>query len=312
MPGYASTETTRLSELGSFLRTRRERLSPEAAGLPNGFRRRTPGLRREEVAQLAGVGLTWYTWLEQGRQIHVSPKVVCAIARALQLDPAERHHLFVLAGHRPPEGFTADGVSSEHRRVLERWDPHPAYIINRRWDVLAWNRATARIFDYSERPGSVRNGLWAMFLLPSRRTLITDWQTQAEKMVATFRADAARFLDDPAFRMLIAELESESPEFAELWQRRDVRERTLGVKRLRHPVLGELEFEHTAYEVSDQPGCKLILYTPADERTESALGGLDLDDGDTAAENGSASPRVTRLDSVAARRRERLVAVGED
>src|SRR5438105_4057854 len=106
--------TTRLGELGSFLRSRRARLSPDAAGLPNGFRRRTPGLRREEVAQLADVGLTWYTWLEQGRDIHVSPKVLCAIARALQMDPAERVHLFLLAGHQPPAGFTADGVRAEH------------------------------------------------------------------------------------------------------------------------------------------------------------------------------------------------------
>lgn len=244
-------------------------------GLPNGFRRRTPGLRREEVAQLAGVGLTWYTWLEQGRDIHVSPKVLCSIARALQMDPTERVHLFLLAGHQPPVGFTEDGVRAEHRHVLERWEPHPAYVINRRWDVLAWNHATAAIFNYSELPEGPGNAMWAMFLVPSRRTLIVDWHAAAAKMVATFRAEAAQYLDEPEFRILIAELEAESPEFAALWNRRDVSGRTFGVKRMHHPELGNLEFEHTAYEIADQPGCKLILYTPEDRRTETVLGGLD-------------------------------------
>lgn len=279
----ANGTTTRLGELGSFLRSRRARLTPEGAGLPNGFRRRTPGLRREEVAQLAGVGLTWYTWLEQGRDINVSPKVLCSIARALQMDPAERVHLFLLAGHQAPTGFTEDGVRAEHRHVLERWEPYPAYVLNRRWDVLAWNRVTATIFDYSESPGGVRNAMWAMFLVPSRRTLIVDWQAQAAKMVATFRAEAARYLDESEFRVLIAELESQSPEFAAFWQRRDVRGRTHGVKRMRHPKLGNLEFEHTAYEIADQPGCKLILYTPSDRRTETVLAALDLD---AASDNG--------------------------
>jgi transcriptional regulator with XRE-family HTH domain len=270
------TGTTRLGELGSFLRSRRARLAPDSVGLPNGFRRRTPGLRREEVAQLAGVGLTWYTWLEQGREINVSPKVLCSIARALKMDPAERGHLFLLAGHRPPAGFTEDGVRQEHRNVLDRWEPYPAYILNRRWDVLAWNPVTARLFNYSEQPGGVRNAMWAMFLLPSRRTLIADWESAAEKMVATFRGEAAQYLDEPEFLVLIAELESQSPEFAALWQKRDVRGRTHGVKSLRHAELGRLEFEHTWYEIADQPGCKLVLYTPADQRTEAVLAGLDL------------------------------------
>ncbi|HET9051797.1 MAG TPA: helix-turn-helix transcriptional regulator, partial [Candidatus Dormibacteraeota bacterium] len=264
--------------LASFLRTRRDRITPEAAGLPNGHRRRTPGLRREEVAQLAGVGLTWYTWLEQGRDINVSPTVLCAIARALRLDPAERAHLFLLAGQPPPTGFTEEGVRPEHRRVLERWEPFPAYIINRRWDVLAHNRPTALLFfDYERPPTGVRNGIWAMFRVPSRRTTVVDWLSCAEKMVATFRAEAAQHLDEPEFRSLVAELEAESPEFAELWRRHDVRGRTHGVKRLRTPRLGALEFEHTAYEISDQPGCRLVLYTPADRRTERVFESLDLD-----------------------------------
>jgi hypothetical protein len=228
------------------------------------------------VAQLAGVGITWYTWLEQGRDIHASPQVLCAIARALSLDPAERAHLFLLAGHHPTPRFLEDGVRAEHRNVLTRWEPYPAYIINRRWDVLAWNRGTNAIFGFSEMPSGIRNGLWAMFLVPSRRTLIADWDAAAARMVATFRAEAAAHLDRPEFQMLIAELQSQSPEFADLWERRDVSGRTHGVKRIRHPELGRLEFEHTAYEIADQPGCKLILYTPSDKRTESALSELDL------------------------------------
>ncbi|HEV7679480.1 MAG TPA: helix-turn-helix transcriptional regulator [Candidatus Dormibacteraeota bacterium] len=269
--------TTRLKEMGSFLQTRRARLSPDAVGLPSGVRRRTPGLRREEVAQLSGVGLTWYTWLEQGRDIHASSAVLCQIARALRLDPAERIHLLQLAGHQAPAGFADDGVRDEERRVLARWEPYPAYIINRRWDVLAWNRATNLLFSYDEIPEGRRNGLWSMFLVPSRRALCVDWQAASARMVATFRAEAGQYLDRPEFQVLIAELESESPEFAALWQRRDVSGRAHGLKQMSHPRLGRLDFQHAAYEVSDQPGCKLILYTPADRRTETVLDGLDLD-----------------------------------
>jgi transcriptional regulator with XRE-family HTH domain len=277
MAVYTGTTTTRLKELGSFLQTRRARLTPEAVGLPNGLRRRTPGLRREEVAQLAGVGLTWYTWLEQGRDIHASSAVLCQIARALRLDPAERVHLLDLAGHVAPAGFVADGVREEERRVLARWEPYPAYIINRRWDVLAYNRATSILFSYDEIPEGRRNGLWSMFLVPSRRKLCVDWQEAAARMVGTFRAEAGQYLDRPEFQVLITELESESPEFAALWQRRDVNGRSHGVKRMNHPRLGRLDFQHSAYEVSDQPGCKLVLYTPSDRRTEMTLDALDLD-----------------------------------
>lgn len=295
MPVHPGTSTTRLKELGAFLRTRRERLTPEAVGLPSGVRRRTPGLRREEVAQLADVGLTWYTWLEQGRDINVSPEVLCRVSRALRMQQAERDHLFVLAGHQAPQRSTSDDVREEHRHVLQRWEPYPAYILNRRWDVLAWNRAFDAVFsDYDEAEDGMRNGLRAMFLKPSRRALTIDWQECAEKMTATFRADAAQHLDDPEFRVLIAELESASPEFAAIWQRRDVRGRTHAVKRLQHPDLGRLEFEHTAYEIGDQPGCKLVLYTPTDRRTEVVLAAIDL--GAVTGRAVSASPRAAGVD----------------
>src|SRR5213596_2836516 len=140
MCSYPGTDTTTRAELGEFLKSRRARISPASVGLRNGSRRRTPGLRREELADLAGVGLTWYTWLEQGRDIHASPQVLAAIARALQLEPAERSHLFRLAGHAPPALEPASAsISPRLRRVLDAWDPFPAHVAGRRRDLLAWN-----------------------------------------------------------------------------------------------------------------------------------------------------------------------------
>ncbi len=278
MAGYAGTEPTRLSELGAFLRSRRARVTPDDVGIAPGFRRRTPGLRREEVSQLAGVGLTWYTWLEQGRDIHVSSQVLCTIARALRLEPAERVHLFRLAGHEPPAGFAEQGIRPAHLRVLEQWEPFPAHISGWRWDVLAWNRAASAVFgDYGTLPEGRRNLLWAMFMDPGRRQLFDDWEEEAVRLVAKFRSEAAAYLDEPAARVLIAELQTESPEFAVLWERRDVHGRTDGLKRLRHPTLGRLELEHTSYHVSDQPGVRLSLFAPEPgTRCERVLRELEL------------------------------------
>jgi transcriptional regulator with XRE-family HTH domain len=279
MATYTGTESTRLKELGAFLRSRRARLQPHDLGLPPGFRRRTPGLRREEVAQIAGVGITWYTWLEQGRDIRVSPDVLCSIARVLQLEPAERAHLFRLAAHEPPVIAASEAVRPAHRRVLEQWEPYPATIVGKRWDVLAWNRGTIVVWgDYADLPEGRRNALWAMFMLENRRRMTVDWPREAEKMVATFRALAAPHLDEPEFQSLLAELQAGSPEFAALWERQDVQGRTDGLKRLRHPLLGSIELEHTSYQVNDQPGLRLYLYTAGPGcRTDRAIRSLDLD-----------------------------------
>ena len=261
---YTGSDTTRLAELGAFLKSRRARLRPNEIGLPNGSRRRTPGLRREEVAQLAGVGLTWYTWLEQGRDIRVSPLVLTAVSRVLQLEPTERTHLFQLAGHEPPPGCTDEVVRSAHRRVLEVWDPFPAVISGRRWDTLAWNRGAEAVFgDYTRFPEEQRNMLTLMFLDPDRRKLYLDWEEQAARSVAAFRAEAAPYLDEPPFQALISELRESSPDFARLWDRRDVHGRTDGLKRLRHPRFGRMDLEHTIYQITDQPGLRLMLYTAA-------------------------------------------------
>jgi transcriptional regulator with XRE-family HTH domain len=276
---YTGTENTRLNELGAFLRSRRSRLKPQDLGLPNGLRRRTPGLRREEVAQLAGVGITWYTWLEQGRDIRPSSDVLCSLARVLQLEPDERAHLFRLSGHEPPAGVMDEAVRPAHRRVLERWEPYPAVIGGKRWDVLAQNRGSKAIWgSYDELPESRRNMMWAFFTLPNRRQITIDWAKEAEKMVATFRAQVAPYLDEPGFQSLLADLRSTSPEFADLWERQDVHGSTVGLKRLQHPELGYLELEHTRYHIEDQPGLFLYLYAPAPgSRTESVMQSLDLD-----------------------------------
>lgn len=276
MSTYPGTDSTRLAELGAFLKNRRARLHPDDVGIPNGHRRRTPGLRREEVAQLAGVGLTWYTWLEQGRDIRVSPLVLTAVSRVLQLEPTERAHLFQLAGHEAPARCADEVVRPAHQRVLESWDPFPALITGRRWDVLQWNRAAGLVFgDYGAYPEDRRNTLLLLFLDPARRRLHLDWEEQAGTAVAAFRAQAAPYLDEPPFQSLIAELRDTSPEFARMWERRDVHGRTDGLKRLRHPTLGRVDLEHTTYQVTDQPGLRLLLYTPAPgSREETILRGL--------------------------------------
>jgi transcriptional regulator with XRE-family HTH domain len=287
MGSYPGTEPNRLAELGGFLRDRRARIRPETVGLPPGFRRRTPGLRREEVAQLAGVGLTWYTWLEQGRDIRVSVDVLCSIARVLQLEPVERSHLFRLAGHPALEGPAVDAVRPALRRVLESWEPYPAIVLGRRWDVLAWNGPYVRVFgDYRDLPEGRRNVMWSMFMRPARRTLMREWEREAALMVASFQTEAASHLDEPEFQDLISELRERCPEFAAMWARHDVRGRLEGVKLLDHPALGPLDLEYTTYRVNDQPGLKLTLYTaeagsPSDR---ALLAAAESQDGEREAE----------------------------
>jgi hypothetical protein len=278
MAVHAAVETSRLRELGAFLRDRRGRVSPADVGLPPGMRRRTPGLRREEVAQLAGVGVTWYTWLEQGRDIRVSDLVLSAVARALCLEPMDRVHLFRLAGREAQAPIDAD-LGPAHLRVLERWEPFPAYLKGGlTWDVLAWNRPMAAVIgDYLRLPDGRCNVLWATFLRAESRDLYRDWEQDAARMVASFRLEAAPRLDDPAFAALVQELREQSPEFAAMWDRRDVHGPAECPRRLCHPTFGELEMDVTQYDVVGQGGLKLVLYSPApDSRTEEVLRSLEL------------------------------------
>ena len=253
----------RRAELADFLRTRRASLQPGDVGLPDGGRRRTAGLRREEVAGLAGVGVTWYTWLEQGRDVRASLEVLEAISRALRLTSAERTHLILLGrGEEPPPGRTpAERVAPTLKRMLESLDPNPAFILGQRWDYLAWNRAASAVFgDFEAIPRSARNHVWLTFMDPSRRELFPDWERGMRLMVARFRADSARHLGDPSFEELIHALRQSSSEFCREWTRHNVARSGAGRKEIQHPVVGTLVFEHATFNPMDAPEQRLGLY----------------------------------------------------
>jgi transcriptional regulator with XRE-family HTH domain len=255
----------RRAELADFLRNRREALRPEDVGLPGGGRRRTPGLRREEVAQLAGVGTTWYTWLEQGRDVRASASVLEAIAGALELTPAERAHMMLL-GRGEEVGVERSPKEDVHptiRKLVESLGPNPACITGRRFDFLAWNDAHSVVFgDPSAMPDGRRNLVWSIFMDPARRTLHTNWNEGARRLVARFRAQAARYVGDPDFDDLISALQEGSPEFREWWGLHEVASSGVGRKVLKHPEVGKLVFEHAAFRPADEnPDLRLILYT---------------------------------------------------
>lgn len=250
--------------LSDFVRDRRARTRPEDVGLASGARRRTPGLRREEVAQLAGVGVTWYTWFEQGRDIQVSTHFLERVCRALSLDAVERAHLFTLAQHRPPPLAPAGipAVSNAVRAMLNSL-PNPAYIKTSRWDVVAWNPvAAAALGDFAQVSPERRNTLWLVFTDPAYRRMMPDWEEDARRVLAKFRLDHGRAQGDPRFEALIDELQDVSPEFQRWWPLLDVSGRGEGVKRLRHEVLGLIEFEHTAFTLEGAPDLRLVVYTP--------------------------------------------------
>lgn len=260
--------------LADFVRTRRERLRPEEVGLPPGARRRTPGLRREEVAQLAGVGVTWYTWFEQGRDIQVSTHFLENLCRALRLDRAERTHLFALAQDRPPPLATpvVPALSAPVQAMLMSL-PHPAYIKTSRWDVVAWNPAAASLLcDFSRIPPEERNTLWLVFTDPQVRRIMGDWEGDARRALAKFRLDHGRSRGDPAFEALVERLSEASAEFRLWWPSQDVSDCGEGVKRIRHGAAGEIEFQHAAFLVEGAPELRLIALTPATEEDARRAG----------------------------------------
>lgn len=261
----AAHPEARRKEFGDFLRSRRERLTPAAVGLPSGSRRRTPGLRRDEIAVLAGVGTTWYTWLEQGRDVRPSAEVLSALAHAMRLDGAERQHLFVLADRPAPE-MRATGIEQVPEalvRMLDTMTDQPAYVLGRRWDVLAWNEAAMRVFgDFGRLDGDTRNLMHLMFANKSYRRLLADWDDHAPVSLAMFRADSARYAGDPDFERLIALLFEESPEFRAWWPRHDVIHQPSTVKSIRHPSAGSLMFEVMSLSVTGCPGMRLVVCTP--------------------------------------------------
>ncbi|MCW5771419.1 MAG: helix-turn-helix domain-containing protein [Rhodospirillaceae bacterium] len=258
------TTAEHLRELGDFVRACREKLAPAVVGLPATGRRRTPGLRREEVAQLCGLSTTWYTWLEQGRDVSVSPTSLARISNALRLARAERAYLFDLAGKRDPD--PAGGEPAQLPAALEACVGAigtPAYVLDRGWNARCWNAPAMRLFPgWLDRSGE-RNLLRFIFLEPSARSLICDWETRARRVAAEFRAACSAHLDDPALRTLIAALHGESADFAQFWDRHRVLGRDGGERTFMHPADGFLRFDQVTFDLSGHPDLKLNVLVPA-------------------------------------------------
>lgn len=251
--------------LGAYLRDRRVRLDPAAFGL-SAARRRTPGLRREEVAQRANISATWYTWLEQGRGGAPSADVLDRIARALLLTDVEREHLFLIGLGHPPEVRyqSGEGVTPRLQRLLDAFELSPALVRTATWDVVAWNRAATLVLsDYGALPPGRRNILRLIFGDPAVRAAQYDWESVARFVVAAFRADATRAGAAAEVTALVDELSRMSPEFQALWRENDVRTYGEGLKRLRHPILGEIAFEYSAFSVDGRPDLGMVVYNPA-------------------------------------------------
>lgn len=251
--------------VGNYLKDRRAKLDPAAFGFSS-TRRRTPGLRREEVAQRADVSATWYTWLEQGRGGTPSADVLDRVAGALALTAAEREHLFLLAQHRPPQvRYQApERVTPQLQRVLDSLELSPAYVKTAAWDIVAWNRAAAKVLtDYAALAPKQRNILRILFCDPRVRAAMVDWESEVRLAVAAFRSDAARAGASESVGELVDELSRSSPDFEAMWRDHDVRTYGEGKKHFRHPIAGPVALEYSAFAVDGRPDLGLVIYTPA-------------------------------------------------
>lgn len=242
MEQQKQTEQERRKELGNLLRTRREKLTPAMLGVPARGRRRTAGLRREEVAELIGVGVTWYTWLEQGRAIQVSVEVLENLVRVLQLSIDERLHLFQLARRPLPPAFphVSETVRPVFSTLLTALEPSPAHIRDHRWNVLAWNRAESRLGDWEVYPAVERNVVWHHFAHPEIRRLMVNWEREARTLLALFRMESGQHLDDPWFTTLIESLKQVSAEFRHWWSLHEVQQQRELPIEFHHPDVGRL------------------------------------------------------------------------
>ena len=261
----------RRGEIGEFLRNRRAGLTPQRAGLPSGPRRRTPGLRREEVAELAGISVALYTWLEQGRDVAYSRRTIDAIAKALQLPQAERTHLFYLAfehHHAEP----SEEISPALRRMVGSLPAHPVFVLDHAWDIVLQNEAADAVF---QRQTSDRvNILEAIFMDEDTHALFDDWRKSAQGLLEIFRLDYAMYTEDTHVASVVDRLRSESPFFEELWQRYGVRTHPEDQRELTHPTAGRLLLEPSTYVVSEAPSMRLLLFTPCDHETASRIAAL--------------------------------------
>lgn len=263
-------------ELAAFLRSRRARLSPGDVGLSSGNRRRTPGLRRDEVAQMSGISVTWYTWIEQARDISVSRQVLDSLARTLRLTPHERRHLFGLAGESLPAAELRRGPTSPVlQQLVDALDPNPAYLLDAAWHLLAWNRAEAGLIgDPAERDESERNLIWLVFVDPVIRDLMVDWPGQARALLAQYRGDAGQHAGDPRFEALTSALRRTSPRFREWWDRHDVAGFGSTRWELDHPRAGRLTVNYVKLSPLESPEVKLFVCLPANDATARRLPGL--------------------------------------
>ncbi len=260
----------RRREIADFLKTRRTRRQPEELGLPRGRRRRTPGLRREEVAAAAGVSAEWYTWLEQAREVRPSAQVLTRIGEALRLEPREARHLLTLGGYAVPANGSdlpqTVSVSLRLQRLIDQMEFGPAWVFGERWDIVAWNRAATVIHgDLATLQGIERNALYQLFLGNRMRATLVDWETHGRLCVAKLRATYARRVEDPWFNELVTVLRTRSAEFARWWDENDIETRQEGVKHYEHPEAGRLVFDFTVLEVMDErmSSLRLVSYVPA-------------------------------------------------
>ncbi len=260
---------TQRRALGDFLRTHRVRLSPAGLGLASGGRRRTPGLRREEVAQACGMSTTWYTWLEQGRDVSPSPRALAGLADTLRLTPAERAYLFQLAGKSDPtapppvgNGMDAPTVLTEAVAAIAA----PAYVLDQVWNARAWNAPAERLFVGWLDGQNDRNLLRYVFLSPLARRVLPDWEKRARRVLAEFRADSGRHLDDPLLKALVEGLGQQSPFFARCWREHEVEQRAGGERSFDHPRKGRLRFEQVAFTLASRADLKLVILTPQADR----------------------------------------------
>lgn len=256
----AEGSSLRRQALGAFVRSARSRLSPQSAGLPEGTRRRTPGLRREEVAQLCGISVTWYTWIEQGREVSVSPSVWTRLAAVLQLARAERAYLFDLAECADPQQ-PRDDVAQSTGQLKSCVDAinTPAYVLDRCWNILAFNSAMDVLFDHWPTRDPQPNLLNYIFLAPQARHLVVDWDQRARRVVAEFRADAGAHLDEENLFSLVDTLIRESPVFAHWWTRHAVVDREGGIRDFDHPQAGRLNYQQVTFRLATHPDLKLVM-----------------------------------------------------
>ncbi|MFL6123905.1 helix-turn-helix transcriptional regulator [Actinophytocola sp.] len=267
----SETFSGRRAALSNFLRSRRARLTPQQVGLTvSPGKRRTPGLRREEVAVLAGIGTSWYAWLEQGRDIRVSEPIARAIGRALRLDPGELAYFYRLVGlgHTAP-ATPVDGA--EFEPVVAGWLPNPALVVDQVWNILALNRAARLVFGLSMEDANLLAGLFANNVLRAR---CADWDWLTRVAVARFRAATVEYQDDPALHELVDGLAARSNRFAELWRRHEVLPAESTPTGVEHPEVGRLDFDSNIWQLGGMPSVQLVLYLPSTAATSPRLGGL--------------------------------------